>query len=131
MIETDLNSLSGKIIGACIEVHRALGPGLLESVYVDYLCHELSLQGLAFQREFQVPVHYKGLDVLTNLRADLIVENEIIVEVKAVQEILPIFSAQLMTYLKLTGKELGLLVNFNVKTIKDGIRRIRINHGVD
>ena len=131
MIETDLNSLSGKIIGACIEVHRALGPGLLESVYVDCLCHELSLQGLAFQREFQVPVHYKGLDVLTNLRADLIVENEIIVEVKAVQEILPIFSAQLMTYLKLTGRELGLLVNFNVKTIKDGIRRIRINHGVD
>ncbi|HPN41753.1 MAG TPA: GxxExxY protein [Candidatus Cloacimonadota bacterium] len=131
MHEDELNNLSGKIIGACIEVHRELGPGLMEFVYVDCLCHELKLMGLSFVREVPVPVRYKGIEVRSNLRADILVENEIIVEVKAVNKLNSLFEAQLMTYLKLAHKELGLLINFNVNLLKEGLHRVRINHGTN
>lgn len=129
MHEDDLNNLSSKIIGACVEVHRELGPGLMEFVYVDCLCQELKLMGLTFTREVPVPVRYKGIEVRSNLRADILVENEIIVEVKAVNKLNSLFEAQLMTYLKLSSKELGLLINFNVHLLKEGLHRVRVNYG--
>jgi GxxExxY protein len=108
------------IIGAAIEVHRALGPALLESAYEECLCHELHLQGLRFERQVDLPVSYKGLLLSCGYKIDLIVEQEVVLELKAVEAILPIHEAQLLTYLKLSGKHVGLLINFNTR----GIRRI-------
>jgi len=129
--ETDLalKNLSHSVIGSCIDVHRALGPGLLESIYADMLCHDLELKGINFEKEAQVNVLYKGKSFTTKLRADLIVEKQLILELKSVQEMLPIFEAQIMTYMKLTNIELGLLINFNVPLLKDGIHRFRLNYG--
>ena len=124
-----LKNLSHSVIGSCIDVHRALGPGLLESIYVDMLCHDLELKGLHFERESMVNIQYKGKVFTTKLRADLIVEKQLILELKAVQEILPVFEAQIMTYMKLANIELGLLINFNVPLLKDGIHRFRLNYG--
>ena len=111
------------IIGAAIEVHRHLGPGMLELVYEECLCHELSLKGLAYQRQVKVPVTYKAIRLDGAYRLDVIVENLVIVELKCVEAVLPVHEAQLLTYLRLTGKRAGLLINFDVPVLKDGITR--------
>jgi GxxExxY protein len=118
------NLLSNRIIGAAIEVHKALGPGLLESTYEACLCHELNLQGTQFQCQMPLPVKYKGLELEIGYRLDLLVEGLVIVELKSVERIQPIHEAQLMTYLRLTGLWLGLLFNFNVPVFRQGIKRI-------
>jgi len=116
--------LTGRIIGAAIEVHRALGPGLLESAYQVCLAQELSLQGLIFEREKPLPVEYKGLQLDCGYRLDFIVDGKVVVELKAVDKIHPVHEAQLLTYLKLTGCRVGLLINFNVPVLKNGIKRM-------
>lgn len=120
----DYNDLSGRIIGAAIEVHRELGPGLLEGVYEEALSFELSQQGIRFQRQERVPILYKGVRLATDLRLDLIVEEAIIVEGKAKEIITGLDRAQLLTYLRLKNLHLGLLINFNVPVLKEGIHRV-------
>jgi GxxExxY protein len=120
----DLNQLSGKVIGAAIEVHQTLGPGLLESAYEECLCHELSINGLSFKRQQHLPVSYKAIKLDCGYRLDIVVENLIIIELKAVDRIEPIHKAQLLTYLKLANMKLGLLLNFNVPVMRDGIVRL-------
>jgi len=115
--------LTEKIIGAAIEVHKALGPGLIESVYEECLCHELSERGLRFGRQIEVPVSYKGVKLSCGCRLDVVVEDEVMLELKAVETVMPVHEAQLLTYLRLSGKRVGLLLNFNVPVLKDGIRR--------
>jgi GxxExxY protein len=122
MVET--NALTEKIIGCCIEVHRHLGPGLLESAYEETLCRELSLQNIPYQRQMDMPIDYKGSHLDAGYRIDLLVGNEVIVEIKSVEKMNPVFSKQLLTYLRLSGKRWGLLINFNVGVLKDGIERI-------
>ena len=114
---------TGPIIGAAIEVHRALGPGLLESAYEECLCHELHLRGLAFRRQVDLPVPYKGLKLDCGYKIDVVVDSTVILELKCVEKILPIHEAQLLTYLKLSGKHVGLLINFNVPLLPQGIVR--------
>jgi GxxExxY protein len=111
------------IIGAAIEVHRQLGPGLLESAYEECLCHELHLRGLAFERQVDLPVSYKGLQLDCGYKMDLVVDQEVVLELKCVEKILPVHEAQLLTYLKLSGKRVGLLINFNVPLLTQGIIR--------
>jgi len=120
----DLSELSGKIIGAAIEVHKALGPGLLESAYEECLCHELGLRELSFERQKPLFVTYKGKNLECGYRLDLVVEKEIILELKSCENIEPIHRAQLLTYLKLSGLHLGLILNFNVPVMKNGVVRI-------
>lgn len=115
--------LTEQIIGAAIEVHRHLGPGLLESAYQKCLARELELRVIPFQRELILPVEYKGICADTGYRIDLLVANVVIVEVKSVAELAPIHEAQLLTYLRLSQKTVGLLLNFNVKLMNDGILR--------
>jgi len=117
------NQITGAIIGAAIEVHRALGPGLLESAYEECLCRELSLRQIPFERQLPLPVEYKGLRLDCGYRLDLLVADMVVVEIKAVESLLPIHEAQLLTYLKLGGWKVGLLINFNVPVLKRGIRR--------
>ncbi len=112
--------LTEKIIGAAIEVHRALGPGLLESVYEECLCGELDLRGIAFQRQVPFPVEYKGVKLDCGYRLDVIVDDSVILELKCVEHILPVHEAQLLTYLKLTTQHVGLIINFNVATLVRG-----------
>ena len=116
--------LCEEIIGCALRVHRALGPGLLESTYSTCLAHELALTGIAFKREVPLPVRYRGQVLESAYRMDLVVGDEVIVEVKAVEELLPVHGAQIQTYLKLSGMQVGLLVNFNVRLLKDGLRRV-------
>ncbi len=123
----DLNQITEKIIGAAIEVHRETGAGLLESAYEACLCHEFDLLGLNYVRQLPLPVRYKGLQLDCGYRVDLLVENVIVIEIKSVKAIDPIHEAQLITYLKLGGWPIGLLINFNVKVLKDGIRRKVLN----
>ncbi|MDA8189510.1 MAG: GxxExxY protein [Dehalococcoidales bacterium] len=111
------------ILGAAIEVHRALGPGLLESTYEECLCHELALRGLTFKRQIDLPVDYKGIRLDCGYRLDVVVEDAVIVELKSVEKLVPVHEAQLLTYLRLSGKKVGLLINFNVAVLKDGIVR--------
>ncbi|MDR3623875.1 MAG: GxxExxY protein, partial [Chlamydiales bacterium] len=119
------NDLSYKIIGAAIEVHKVLGgPGLLESVYESALCHELLLQGLQIQTQVPLNVIYKGCKIREPLYLDILVENKIIIEIKATEKEYPIHSVQLLTYLRLTRHELGLLINFGNKQVKNGVERI-------
>jgi GxxExxY protein len=118
------NSLSNKIIGAAIEVHRLLGPGLLESAYEECTCRELYLQDVPLERQTPLPVEYKGIKLDCGYRLDVVVGKLVIVEFKVVEKIEPIHEAQLLTYLRLTNLWLGLLINFNVPILKDGIRRI-------
>ena len=118
--------LTEQIIAACIEVHRHLGPGLLESVYEECVCDELVERGVLFERQQLVPIRYKGRTLSTNYRLDVVVEKQVIVEIKSVERLLPVHSAQLLTYLKLTPYHLGLLVNFNEPALKYGIRRFRL-----
>jgi len=114
---------TGKLIGAAIEVHRVLGPGLLETAYEECLCRELAIQGVPFQKQVALPIEYKGTRLSSEYRIDLLVDDLVVVEVKAVDKLLPIHEAQLMTYLRLSGKRIGLLLNFNVPVLKDGIVR--------
>jgi GxxExxY protein len=115
--------LTREIIGAAIEVHRELGPGLLESVYEACLCHELALRGLSLERQVSLPVQYKGVRLDCGYRIDLVVEGTVVVELKSVDVVHPIEEAQLLTYLRLSGKRVGLLINFNVAALKDGVVR--------
>ena len=117
------NPLTGVIIGAAIEVHRALGPGLLESTYAYCLESELASRGLAFKKEVEVPVDYKGRTLDCGYRIDLLVEDKVVVELKAVDKIHALHEAQLLTYMKLAKKPTGLLINFNCQVLKDGIVR--------
>ena len=129
MIEQDqINRITEKIIGAAIEVHRVLGPGLLESAYQACLCHELTLQGLGCEAEKILPVEYKGTILDCGYRIDLLVENTVIVELKkAVEEIAPIHQVpQILSYMKLSGCPVGLLINFNVPVLTQGIKRFRL-----
>lgn len=119
----DQNILTQKIIGCAIEVHKHLGPGLLESAYEECLCFELNQEGLSFERQKPVPIVYKEIKLECGYRLDILVENEIIIEIKSVDSISPLHQAQVLTYLKFSNKRLGLLLNFNVKMLKDGIRR--------
>ena len=118
-----VNEVTKGIIGAAIEVHRALGPGLLESAYEQCLCRELTLRKVPFERQLPLPVEFKGLRLDCGYRLDLLVANTVVVEIKAVESLLPIHEAQLLTYLKLGGWKVGLLINFNVSVLKTGIRR--------
>jgi len=118
--------ITEQIIGAAIEVHRALGPGLLESAYEECLCHELKLRGLAFRRQVDLPVMYKGVKLDCGYRIDLVVQELVLVELKSVEQIHPIHEAQLLSYLRLSGLTTGLLMNFNVPVLKDGIVRRRL-----
>ena len=116
-------ALTEQIIGSAMEVHKALGPGLLESVYEECLCHELHLRGLRFQRQVTVPVIYKGVSLDCGYRLDLIVEDIVILELKCVERVLAIHEAQLLTYLKLLDKTVGFIINFNVPVLRHGIVR--------
>lgn len=118
------NEISEKVIGCAIEVHRGLGPGLLESVYEDALCHELKLQGLKFKRQKPVPIPYKDIKLGTDLRLDLLVEGKVIVDLKAKDKLSKIDKSQLLTYLRLSEKRLGLIINFHVKLLNEGIHRV-------
>jgi GxxExxY protein len=115
--------LTEAVIGAAIEVHRTLGPGLLESAYELCLCHELKLQKIEFNRQVEVPITYKGVKLDCGYRLDIVVQNAVIVELKSIEKTLAIHEAQLMGYLKLTTIKTGLLINFNVPLLKDGITR--------
>ncbi len=123
-IPSDLNLLSGKVISAAYEIHKELGPGLLESVYETCLAYELKESGIKFERQVPIPVRYKNVLQETGFRIDLLVEKQLVVELKAVDAILPIHKAQLLTYLKLSECRLGLLINFNVDVLKNGIKRV-------
>jgi GxxExxY protein len=113
----EINRVTEKIIGCAIEVHRNLGPGLLESVYEEAMCVEFDIQGIHYQRQIVVPVNYKGR-VIGDYRIDLLVEEAIVVELKSVERFDPVFEAQVLTYLKVTSKRVGLLINFNSKLLK-------------
>jgi GxxExxY protein len=119
-----INGLTEMIIGAAIEVHRQLGPGLLESAYEQCLCHELTLRSSNFQRQVPLPVSYKGILLDCGYRIDILVESLVVVELKTVDELHPIHEAQLLTYLKLLKAPVGLLINFQVPLLKDGLKRI-------
>ena len=118
------NEITHDIIGAAIEVHRLLGPGLLESAYEECLCHELSVRGLPFERQKPIPVVYKDAKLDCGYRMDLLVANRIVVELKSIDALAPIHEAILLTYLRLSNCRLGLLINFNVLVLKDGVRRL-------
>lgn len=124
-----INDFTRRIIGAAIEVHRVLGPGLLESAYEECLCSELALRRPAFERQRPLPLVYKGTRLDCGYRIDILVEDRIVVEVKSIDCILPIHEAQVLTYLKLGGWRVGLLINFNVPLLKDGIRRLILGYG--
>jgi len=119
-----LNKLSKEAIGAALEVHGVLGPGLLETTYELSLQHELQLRGYEVQRQIPLPIEYKGLVVPEAYRIDLLLENQLVIELKAVETLQPIHSAQLLTYLKMSGKHLGLLINFHSVRLTDGIKRL-------
>ena len=116
--------LTERIIGAAIEVHKSLGPGLLESAYEECMCHELRLRGIPFSRQQALDIMYKGSAVGSAYKLDLLVDERVIVELKAVTEVAELHRAQLLTYLRLSGKPVGLLINFNVPVLKDGITRV-------
>ena len=118
--------LTGKVIGCAIEVHRALGPGLLESAYRQCLAHELERNGIPFKAEQPVPIEYKGIRLDCGYRIDLLLEDCLILELKSVDEIIGIHEAQLLTYMKMTGIKTGLLINFNVCKLIDGIKRFKL-----
>lgn len=118
------HDISHAVIGCAMRVHSALGPGLLESAYEVCLLHELTKSGLAAERQVPVPVHYDGVQLEAGYKIDLLVEDIVVVELKAIDALLPVHSAQVITYLKLSGKPLGLLINFNVAHLRDGIKRL-------
>jgi GxxExxY protein len=115
--------LTERIIGSAIDVHRELGPGLIESAYEECLCHELHLRGLSFRRQVDLPISYKGLKLDCGYRLEIVVEDSVLIELKSIEQILPIHQAQLLTYLHLSGNKVELLINFNVTVLKNGIVR--------
>jgi GxxExxY protein len=115
-----------QVIGGAIEVHRHLGPGLLEGIYEDCLCHELALLGIAHQRQVLLPIVYKGVQLDAAYRLDLVVEDRLVVEIKAIDRILSVHEAQLLTYLRISGHRQGLILNFNHAVLKEGIRRMTL-----
>ena len=119
--------ITERVIGSGIEIHKHLGPGLLESAYEECLCYELSSSGISFERQKALPVKYKSVNLDCGYRLDLVIEDRVILELKSAEQLLPIHEAQLLTYLKLSGLTLGLLVNFNVPLLKNGIKRIANN----
>lgn len=121
---SSLNSITGQIIGLAIKVHRLMGPGLLESVYLTCLCYELKKAGLIVEREKTVPLFYDGVRLDQTYRLDLLVQEKVIIEIKAVESITAVHRAQLLSYLKLAGCPIGLLINFNVELLKEGICRM-------
>ena len=120
----DINQISSKVIGAAIDIHKSLGPGLLESAYEECLCHELYLRSISYERQKALPVLYKSKKLDCGYRLDIVVENLIILELKSCEKFEPIHKAQLLTYLKLSKLNLGLLLNFNVPLMRDGIMRV-------
>ena len=123
MLREELNQVTHAVIGAAMEVHRALGPGLLESAYQECLSRELTVREIPFEREHPLPLEYKGIHLPCGYRLDLLVAGAVVVEVKSVETLAPIHEAQLLTYLRLGGWKIGLLINFNVPLLKQGIRR--------
>lgn len=123
-LSPELNDLSGRAIDAAYKVHKVLGPGLLESVYEQCLRHELLRRGVSCRAQVSMPIHYDGIVIDSGFRIDLIAADSLIIELKAVDSLHPVHSAQLLTYLKLTGLRLGLLINFNVPLLRDGLKRI-------
>jgi len=119
----DPNEITAQVIGGAIEVHKAMGPGLLESIYEEGLCRELTLRSIPFERQKPLSIAYKGAPLDGDYRLDLLVAGAVVVEIKSVAALAPIYEAQLLTYLKLGGWKLGLLINFNVLVLKEGIRR--------
>jgi GxxExxY protein len=122
--EEDLNRLSNRVIGLAIEVHKVLGPGLLESAYQQCLAWELRREGLSVKEQVAVPIRYKELEIPNAYRLDILIEDELVIELKAVDRIEPVHVAQMLTYLKVNGLRLGLLLNFNVEVMKKGIKRV-------
>jgi GxxExxY protein len=122
----DINDITEKIIGAAIEVHRRLGPGLLESAYQECLCYELKLINLSFNRETPMPIIYKEIKLDHGYRLDILVENKIVVELKSVDSLLDVHTAQILTYMRLGEYSTGLLINFNVSLLKNGVKRYKI-----
>jgi len=120
----DINKLTRDVIGAAIEVHKILGPGLLESAYEECLCHELKLRNISYERQKELPIEYKGIKLDCGYRLVIVVASKLILELKSCNNLEPIHKAQLLTYLKLTGIKIGLLINFNVPILKQGIKRI-------
>jgi GxxExxY protein len=125
-ISSQTETVASEVLNAAFRVHTNLGPGLLESVYERCLCHELRKAGLAYEVQLVLPINYDGEVIDGGLRLDLVVEDQVIVELKAVERLLPIHEAQALTYLKLTGKRLALLLNFNTERLKEGIKRIAL-----
>jgi GxxExxY protein len=121
--------LTERVLGAALRVHSALGPGLLESVYELCLAQEFVLQGLAFRKQVPIPIAYEGLNLSCGYRADFVVEEAVLVELKAVDRLISLHEAQVLTYLKLTGLQTGLLINFNAQHLRDGIRRVANTRG--
>ena len=119
----EINDITGEIIGCCIEIHRELGPGLLESAYEECLAYELLNAGLSFERQRPIPIRYKKIAIEYGYRMDFVVENQVIVELKSIEIISPVHTAQILTYMKFAEKEAGLLINFNVLLLKNGIKR--------
>ncbi|HEX8463605.1 MAG TPA: GxxExxY protein [Abditibacterium sp.] len=122
-----LNILSGEVIDAAMDVHREIGPGLLESAYEECLCYELTERGIKFRRQVELPVRYKSVNLNCGYRLDIVIEDLIILELKAVASLEPIHTAQILTYLRLSGLSLGFLLNFNVPLLKDGVKRLVYN----
>jgi GxxExxY protein len=120
----EINQLTGEVIGAAIEVHKYLGPGLLESAYEECLCYELNLKRISYERQKPLPINYKQVKLDFSYRLDVVVEGKIILELKSCEKIEDIFKAQLLTYLRLSGLKLGLILNFNVPIMKEGIVRV-------
>lgn len=120
----DINEISGSIVDAAVNVHKNLGPGLLESIYEEALLYEFEKRHLSYESQKNLPVPYEDIVLKTNFRLDVLVEGLVIVELKVVENILPLHEAQLLTYLKITKKKLGLILNFNTSLMKDGIKRI-------
>jgi GxxExxY protein len=121
--DVEFDELSKRVIGCAIEVHRTLGPGLLESTYEQCLAHEFTLNGMAFKLQWPLPVEYKGIRLDCGYRVDILVEDTLVLELKCVEQIKDIHEAQLLTYMKLAGTGIGLLINFNVRRLRDGIKR--------
>jgi GxxExxY protein len=122
----ETNKITEKIIGCAIEVHRALGPGLLESAYEECLCFELTNIGLIAERQKPVPIVYKDIKLDCGYRMDILVENEVVIELKTVEDFNPVHEAQILTYMRFANKNIGLLINFNVIMLKNGIKRYRL-----
>jgi GxxExxY protein len=121
-----MDAFTNDVIGCAIEVHKQLGAGLLESSYECCLMHELSIQGMMAHNQVVLPIHYKGVDITTGYRLDILIPGKLVIELKAVDRLMPVHTAQLLTYLKLTGIKRGLIINFNVPRLVDGIKRVSL-----